>query len=297
MDKNKHALEEVFREAGFLENLFRTILVPSSQMEEVIKNEKIKAVTLTGSVPAGKAVAKTAGSVLKKTVMELGGSDPYLILEDADLKNAADTCATARLINGGQSCIAAKRFIVVEKIYDEFVHLFVQKMESKKMGDPFDEANHLGPQASVQLRDELHQQVQISVELGAKDLLGGKIPENEGAWYPPTVLSNVRKGMPAYDEELFGPVAAIIKAKDEYEAIYIANDSIFGLGAAVFTEDVRKGELIAKEKLQAGCCFVNAFVKSDPRLPFGGIKESGYGRELSSFGIREFVNIKSVYIG
>jgi succinate-semialdehyde dehydrogenase/glutarate-semialdehyde dehydrogenase len=291
------AIEEVFREAGFPDNLFRTILVPSSQMEGVIKNNKIKAVTLTGSVPAGKAVAKTAGSVLKKTVMELGGSDPYLILEDADLEKAADTCATARLINGGQSCIAAKRFIVVEKIYDEFVHLFVQKMESKKMGDPFDEANHLGPQASVQLRDELHQQVQKSIELGAKVLLGGKVPENEGAWYPPTVLSNVRKGMPAYDEELFGPVAAIIKAKDENEAIYIANDSFFGLGAAVFTEDVRKGELIAKEKLQAGCCFVNAFVKSDPRLPFGGIKESGYGRELSSFGIREFVNIKSVYIG
>ena len=290
------AIEEVFREAGFPENLFRTILVPSSQMEEVTKNEKIKAVTLTGSVPAGKAVAKTAASVLKKTVMELGGSDPYLLLEDADLEMAADTCVTARLINGGQSCIAAKRFIVVEKIYDEFINHFVQKMKSKKMGDPFDEANHLGPQASVQLRNELHQQIQKSVELGAKVLLGGKIPEIEGAWYPPTVLSNVKKGMPAYDEELFGPVAAIIKAKDENEAIDIANDSIFGLGAAVFTKDIKKGELIAKEWLQAGCCFVNTFVKSDPRLPFGGIKESGYGRELSSFGIREFVNIKSVYL-
>lgn len=290
------AIEEVFREAGFPENLFRAILVPSTQMEEVIKNKKIKAVTLTGSVPAGKAVAKTAGSVLKKTVMELGGSDPYLILEDADLEMASDTCAAARLINGGQSCIAAKRFIVVEKIYDEFVDLFVEKMKSKKMGDPFDEANHLGPQASVQLRNELHQQVEKSIELGAKVLLGGEIPENEGAWYPPTVLAEVKRGMPAYNEELFGPVAAIIKAKDENEAIEIANDSIFGLGAAVFTEDTKNGELIAKEKLQAGCCFVNAFVKSDPRLPFGGINESGYGRELSSFGIREFVNIKSVYL-
>ena len=290
------AIEEVFREAGFPENLFRTILVPSSQMEEVIKNEKVKAVTLTGSVPAGKAVAKTAGSVLKKTVMELGGSDPYVILEDADLEMAADTCVTARLINGGQSCIAAKRFVVVEKVYIEFEKLFVEKMKSKKMGDPFDESNHIGPQASVSLRDELHQQVEKSIVLGAKLLLGGKIPEIEGAWYPPTVLSNVKKGMPAYDEELFGPVAALIKAKDEAEAIQIANDSIFGLGAAVFTRDIKRGEKIAKEKLQAGCCFVNAFVKSDPRLPFGGIKESGYGRELSSFGIREFVNIKTVYI-
>lgn len=290
------AIEEVFHEAGFPENLFRTILVPSSQMEEVIKNEKIKAVTLTGSVPAGKSVAKTAGSVLKKTVMELGGSDPYVILEDADLEIAADTCVTARLINAGQSCIAAKRFIVVEKVYDSFEKLFVEKMKSKKMGDPFDESNHIGPQASVPLRDELHQQVEKSIEHGAKLLLGGKIPKIEGAWYPPTVLTNIKKGMPAYDEELFGPVAALIKATDEADAIQIANDSIFGLGAAIFTKDIKRGERIAKEKLQAGCCFVNAFVKSDPRLPFGGIKESGYGRELSSFGIREFVNIKTVYI-
>ena len=290
------AIEEVFREAGFPENLFRTILVPSSQMEKVIKNEKIKAVTLTGSVPAGKAVAKTAGSVLKKTVMELGGSDPYVILEDADLEMAADTCVTARFINGGQSCIAAKRFIVVEKVYDEFEKLFIEKMKSKKMGDPIDESNDIGPQASVPLRDELHQQVEKSIKLGAELLLGGKIPELKGAYYPPTVLSNVKKGMPAYDEELFGPVAALIKAKDESEAIKIANDTIFGLGAAVFTGDVARGEKIAKEKLHAGCCFVNAFVKSDPRLPFGGIKESGYGRELSVYGIREFVNIKSIYI-
>ena len=290
------AIEEVFREAGFPQNLFRTILLPSSQMEDVIKNDKIKAVTLTGSVPAGKAVAKTAGSVLKKTVMELGGSDPYVILEDADLEMAADTCVTARLINGGQSCIAAKRFIIVEKVYNEFEKLFVEKMKSKKMGYPFDESNYIGPQASIPLRDELHQQVEKSIELGAKLLLGGKIPEMKGAWYPPTVLTSVKKGMPAYDEELFGPVAALIKAKDEEEAIRIANDSIFGLGASVFTRDLKKGEMIAKEKIQAGCCFVNAFVKSDPRLPFGGIKESGYGRELSSFGIREFVNIKTVFV-
>jgi succinate-semialdehyde dehydrogenase/glutarate-semialdehyde dehydrogenase len=286
----------VFREAGFPEHLFRTILVPSSQMEDVIRNEKIKAVTLTGSVPAGKAVAKTAGSVLKKTVMELGGSDPYIILEDADLEMAAESCVTARLINGGQSCIAAKRFIAAEKIYDSFEKLFVEKMKLKKMGDPFDESNYIGPQASVPLRDELNQQVERSIELGAKLLHGGQIPEKEGAWYPPTVLSNVKKGMPAFDEELFGPVAALIRAKDEAEAIEIANDSIFGLGAAVFTQDLQRGEKIAKEKLKAGCCFVNAFVKSDPRLPFGGIKESGYGRELSSLGIREFTNIKTIYV-
>ena len=290
------AIEEVFREAGFPKNLFKTILVPSSEMESVIKNEKIKAVTLTGSVPAGKSVAKTAGLVLKKTVMELGGSDPYVILEDADLEMAVETCVTARLINGGQSCIAAKRFIIVEKIYNEFEKLFVEKMKSKKMGDPFDESSDLGPQASVSLRDDLHKQVEKSIKLGAELLLGGKIPDSKGAYYSPTVLSNVKKGMPAFNDELFGPVAALIKVKDENEAISSANDSIFGLGAAVFTKDIKRGEKIAKEKLQAGCCFVNAFVKSDPRLPFGGIKESGYGRELSAFGIREFVNVKTVYI-
>ncbi|MBT8391856.1 MAG: NAD-dependent succinate-semialdehyde dehydrogenase [Ignavibacteria bacterium] len=290
------AIEDVFRKAGFLDHIFRTILLPSSQMEKVIRNDKVKAVTLTGSVPAGKSVAKTAGSVLKKTVMELGGSDPYLILEDADLELAADTCVNSRLINGGQSCIAAKRFIAVEKIYNEFEKLFVEKMNSKNMGDPFDEQNDLGPQASLQLRDELHEQVKKSIEIGANLLLGGEIPERKGAFYPATVLSNIKKGMPAYDEELFGPVAALIKAKDLDDSLEIANNSSFGLGAAIFSSDANKAEKIAKEKLNAGSCFVNAFVKSDPRLPFGGIKESGYGRELSVFGIREFVNIKSVYV-
>jgi succinate-semialdehyde dehydrogenase/glutarate-semialdehyde dehydrogenase len=290
------AIEDVFIKAGFPENIFRAILVPSSQMENVIKNEKVKAVTLTGSVPAGKSVARTAGSVLKKTVMELGGSDPYIILEDADLEFAADTCVTSRLINGGQSCIAAKRFIVVERVYDEFEKLFIENMKLKKMGNPFEEQIDLGPQASVKLRDELHDQVTKSIEMGAKLLIGGKIPEVKGAFYPPTILTEVKKGMPAYNEELFGPVAALIKANDENDAIRIANDTIFGLGAAVFTSDKIRGEKIAREKLNAGCCFVNDFVKSDPRLPFGGIKESGYGRELSKFGIREFVNIKTVYI-
>ena len=290
------AIEEIFRKAGFPKNLFRTILLPSSQMDKVIKNEIIKAVTLTGSVPAGKAVAAIAGSVLKKTVLELGGSDPYIILKDADLQLAADNCTTARLINGGQSCIAAKRFIVVEKIYDEFEKLFINSMKIKKMGDPFDDTNDIGPQASKSLRDELHQQVLQSIEKGAKLLLGGVVPEGGGAYYPPTILSNVTKGMPAYDDELFGPVAALIKVKNEEEAIKVANDSVFGLGAAVFTKDEKSGGKIAKEKIIAGSCFVNTFVKSDPRLPFGGVNESGYGRELSYLGIREFVNIKTVYI-
>jgi len=290
------AIENIFIKAGFPENLFRTILVSSSQMDEVIKHKIIQAVTLTGSVPAGKAVAETAGSVLKKTVLELGGSDPYIVLEDADIQLAAQNCTTARLINGGQSCIAAKRFIVVEKIYDEFEKLFVKNMQNKKMGDPFIETNDIGPQASIVLRDELHQQVLHSIEKGAKLLLGGEIPAGEGAYYPPTILSNVTKGMPAYDEELFGPVAALIKVKDEEDAIKFANDSVFGLGAAIFTKDEKRGEKIAKEKIIAGSCFINAFVKSDPRLPFGGVNESGYGRELSYFGIREFVNIKTVYI-
>lgn len=289
------AIESIFREAGFPENLFRTLLIGTKQVSAVIEHPLVKAATLTGSTPAGKAVASTAGSVLKKTVLELGGSDPYVVLEDADLESTVDSCVTSRLINGGQSCIAAKRFIVVETVRKKFEELFVEKMKTKKMGDPLGSVD-LGPQARTDLRDELHQQVVRSVEKGARVLLGGTIPDGNGAYYPATVLTDVRKGMPAYDEELFGPVAAIISAKNEESAIEIANDSIFGLGAAVFTKDVKRGEKIAAEKLEAGCCFVNAFVKSDPRLPFGGIKESGYGRELASFGIREFVNIKTVYV-
>lgn len=290
------AIEDVFRKAGFPENLFRALLVTSKNVKEVIANEKVQAVTLTGSVPAGKSVASLSGSLIKKTVLELGGSDPYVILEDADLEKAALSCVTSRLINAGQSCIAAKRFIVVKSVYDEFEKLFFEIMSNKKMGDPLDVGNDLGPQASIALRDELHDQVLRSVKQGAEIILGGIIPETDGAFYPPTILRNVKPGMAAFDEELFGPVAALIKAEDESDAINLANKSIFGLGAAVFTKDLKRGERIAKEKLNAGCCFVNDFVKSDPRLPFGGIKESGYGRELSPFGIKEFVNIKTVYI-
>jgi len=290
------AIEAVFREAGFPEHCFTTLPVGSGQVSAIIENPLVAAVTLTGSTPAGRAVAKKAGEMLKKSVLELGGSDPYIVLEDADLEAAVSACVNSRLINSGQSCIAAKRFIVPQSIADEFERLYVGKMRVKKMGDPLEEDTEVGPQARRDLRDDLHRQVAESIKLGAKCLLGGEIPPGDGAFYPPTVLSAVREGMPAFDEELFGPAAAIIRVKDEAEAIRTANNSVFGLGAAIFTRDVERGERIAAEELEAGSCFVNAFVKSDPRLPFGGVKESGYGRELSHYGIKEFVNIKTVYV-
>jgi succinate-semialdehyde dehydrogenase/glutarate-semialdehyde dehydrogenase len=290
------AIEKIFKEAGFPENLFSSLLLSSKNVNSVIEDPLVAAVTLTGSVPAGRAVAQKAGEMLKKTVLELGGSDPYVILEDADLDMAVQTCVSSRLINSGQSCIAAKRFIVPEKIAETFIQKFVELMKSKKMGDPLHDDTDVGPQAQTSLRDDLHKQVVESIKKGAKCLLGGEIPGGDGAYYPATVLTDVKPGMPAFDEEMFGPVAAIITVPDEQQAIGMANNSIFGLGAAVFTRDIKRGEHIAATSLQAGCCFVNSFVKSDPRLPFGGIKQSGYGRELSHFGIKEFVNIKTVYI-
>ena len=290
------AIEDVFRQAGFPENIFQTLLIGGERVEKVIENPLVKAVTLTGSKPAGQAVAATAGRLLKKSVLELGGSDPYIVLEDADLDAAAAACAASRLLNSGQSCIAAKRFVVVEAVRQSFETLLVDQMRARKMGDPLVESVEIGPQARFDLRNDLHRQVRQSVEKGARCLLGGKLPDGPGAFYPPTVLTDVRKGMPAYDEETFGPVAAVIGVKDEKEAIRVANDTVFGLGAAVFTRDIARGERIAATALDAGSCFVNAFVKSDPRLPFGGIKESGYGRELSHYGIKEFVNIKTVYV-
>jgi succinate-semialdehyde dehydrogenase/glutarate-semialdehyde dehydrogenase len=253
-------------------------------------------VTLTGSGDAGRSVARKAGELLKKTVLELGGSDAYLVLEDADLEKAAEVCTKGRLINSGQSCIAAKRFLVVDKIRDRFVELFVERMRAARMGDPLDERTEVGPQARHDLRDALHGQVEASVAKGARCVLGGAVPEGRGAYYPPTVLVDVKTGMPAFDEELFGPVAAVIGVADEADAIATANDSVFGLGGAVITGDVERGERIAAERIEAGCVFVNEAVRSDARLPFGGIKESGYGRELSSYGIKEFVNIKTVFV-
>lgn len=289
-------IETIFRQAGFPANLFRTLVIGSRQVEAVIKNPLIRAVTLTGSTPAGKAVAAAAGSVLKKVVLELGGSDPYVILKDADLDLAVPACLTGRLLNTGQSCIAAKRFIVVESLKAEFEARIVAAMEAKSMGDPLAGPVDIGPMVNHQSRDELHGQVTASIEKGARLLIGGRIPASPGAFYPPTVLTDVKPGMAAFDEELFGPVAAIISARDEEDALTLANQTPFGLGTAVFTADSAHGEAIAATRLEAGSCFVNDFVRSDPRLPFGGIKESGYGRELSRLGMHEFVNIKTIYI-
>jgi succinate-semialdehyde dehydrogenase/glutarate-semialdehyde dehydrogenase len=291
------AIEDLFRDGGAPEGLFRALKVPSKRVESVLQHPLVRAATLTGSVPAGSAVAEAAGRLLKKTVLELGGSDPYVVLADADVEAAAKTCATSRLINSGQSCIAAKRFIVVDEVHDRFVDAFVTEMAAARLGDPMDEDTSVGPQAQTSLRDDLHDQVQRSVSHGAELVLGGEIPDRDGAWYPPTVLTGVRPDMAAATEETFGPVAAVLRARDEVHAIDLANDTSFGLGAAVFTQDLERGERIAAEELAAGCCFVNDFVASDPRLPFGGIKDSGYGRELSHLGIREFTNQKTVVVG
>ena len=290
------AIERLFIEAGLPEHLFRSLLVDVEHVDAIIENPHVRAVTLTGSARAGRAVASKAGEMLKKTVLELGGSDPYLILEDADFEAAVKTCAFARLFNAGQVCIAAKRIIVLNSQKEQMEEILVKEMESWTVGDPMNEETQIGPLARPDLRENLHRQVEESLAKGAKLLMGGVIPDGPGYFYPVTMLTDVTSGMPAYDEELFGPVAAIIGVEDEAEGIRVANDTSYGLGAAVFTGDLQKGEKIAVEKLEAGACFVNDFVRSDPRLPFGGIKDSGYGRELSVFGIREFVNIKTVYI-
>ena len=289
-------IEKLFLEAGFPKFTFSNLVIGSKKVSNVIKNSKISAVTLTGSTPAGKSVASLAGSLLKKTVLELGGNDPYVILEDADLDNAVKSCIAGRMLNAGQSCIAAKRFIVVQSCLKEFIDKVHNEIKKMKMGDPINPDINIGPMVNNIARDELHQQVLISIEKGAKLLFGGKIPQLDGAFYPPTLLVDVEPGMPAFDDELFGPVAVVISAKDQSHAIELANKTNFGLGAAIFTRDLDKGENIATKELEAGSCFVNDFVKSDPRLPFGGIKESGYGRELSEFGIQEFVNIKSIVV-
>jgi succinate-semialdehyde dehydrogenase/glutarate-semialdehyde dehydrogenase len=290
------AIEEVLHQAGVPRDLFRTLLLPSSEVEALIRDDNVAAVTLTGSVAAGRSVAAAAGSVLKKCVLELGGSDAYLVLEDADIPAAAKIAATARMVNGGQSCIAGKRFIVVRPVLEQFEEAMVEAMRSYEMGDPAKDGTRLGPMQSVKARDEIHRQVTESVQKDAKLLLGGLVPDRPGAWYPATVLTNVRPGQPAHDEEVFGPVAAIIAAEDEADAIRIANSSEFGLGSGVLTGDLDRGRRIAAEELEAGSSFVNENVRSDPRTPFGGVKHSGYGRECSAFGIREFTNIKTVHV-
>lgn len=289
------ALEEAFKKAGYPEGVFTNLNVESKDIKTIIEDKNIIAVTLTGSEPAGRSVAKIAGENLKKTVLELGGSDAYIVLEDVDLEKATDLATKGRLQNNGQTCIAAKRFIVLEEIYDDFLKLFTKKMKEAKMDEPTNEEAYYGPMARIDLRNEIHEQVEKTIQQGGKLVLGGKIPNRKGAYYPATILADLKPGMTAFDEELFGPVASVIKAKDENEAIELANNSTFGLGSGVLTGNSERGEKIALQ-LEAGNSFVNKLVASDPRLPFGGIKNSGYGRELSDYGIKEFVNTKSIWI-
>ncbi len=289
------AIEEVFRLAGMPEGVFRALMIRAGQVKSVIEDPRIHAVTLTGSEPAGRQVAATAGANLKKAVLELGGSDPFIVLEDADMELAVTNAISSRFLNTGQSCIAAKRFILVEAIADAFLARFKAGVEALKPGDPMDEATTLAPMARSDLRDELHQQVLDSIAAGAVAVTGCAPLEQPGAWYQPSILDAVVPGVRAYHEELFGPVAIIIRARDAEDALRIANDSPFGLGGSVWTADSDRGEALAR-RVESGVTFVNGMVKSDPRLPFGGIKHSGFGRELSHHGIREFVNTKTIWI-
>lgn len=290
------AIEHLFQEAGFPYKTFQSLLITSRKVENLISDKRIQAVTFTGSTPAGRNVAELCGRSLKKVVLELGGSDPYIILADADVAHAAEVCVKARMLNGGQSCISAKRFIVEEPVYEQFESLVLEKMSNIIMGDQLIETTELGPLARNNIRLDLQMQVNNSITKGARMLLGNDNPDLPGAFYPPTVLTDVKPGMPAYHEELFGPVVSLLKAKNETDAICIANDTTFGLGAAIFTANIEKGLAIAEMELEAGTCFVNDFVKSDPRLPFGGVKESGIGRELSYFGLHEFMNVKTIVV-
>lgn len=290
------AIEDVFRKAGFPEQTFRTLLIGARRVEGVIENRRVKAVALTGSDAAGRQVAATAGRMLKKTVLELGGSDPFIVLADADLAKAARVGVLARCLNSGQSCIAAKRFLVEEPVYSRFLELFVREMAALVIGDPLDEVTQVGPLARQDLVTELHAQVSDAVNQGATAILGGRPLESLGCYYPPTILTGVKPGMRAYHEELFGPVATVMAVRDADQALAVANDTPFGLGASIWTADSAKGTDLAA-RIEAGAVFVNGMVKSDPRLPFGGVKDSGYGRELAGFGIREFVNIQTVWVG
>lgn len=289
-------IEKLLRDAGLPKNIFRTLVIDTDEASRVIANPKIAAVTLTGSERAGMAVGSEAGKSLKKVVLELGGSDPYVILEDADLDLAVENCVASRLNNTGQVCIAAKRMIIVDAVYEKFKELVLKKIQDYKVGDPLHRDTKMGPMARDDLRAEVHKQVQASIQEGATCEAGGELPQDKGFYYPPTVLTAVKPGMAAFDEEIFGPVIALIYAKDEANAIELANNTKYGLAAAVFTQDIERGEKIAREKIRAGSCAVNTYVKSDPRLPFGGIKYSGYGRELSAEGIKAFMNVKTISI-
>ena len=289
------AIEKVFGDAGFPRGVFRTLMIRAAQTEQVIADARVHAVTLTGSEPAGRQVAAAAGTHLKKSVLELGGSDPFIVLDDADLGLTVRTALTSRFQNAGQSCIAAKRFIVVDDIADSFLAQFKCEVEALRPGDPRDDSTTLAPMARGDLRDELHSQVSDSIARGAVAVSGCAPLPGPGYYYAASILDHVMPGMPAYEQELFGPVAAVIRVRDEAEALAVANASRFGLGGSVWTQDSARGKRLARQ-VQCGACFVNGLVKSDPRLPFGGIKASGYGRELSHHGLREFVNAKTIWI-
>lgn len=290
------AIEEVFQESGFPPGVFRTLLASSGVMEDVIADERVRAVTLTGSDATGSKVAEAAGRTLKKTVLELGGSDPFIVLADADLQAAADVGVQARFQNTGQSCIAAKRFIVEASVAEEYERRYVEAASRLRVGDPLQPETQVGPLARADLVDQLERQVRASVDQGARLLTGGQRLDGPGYFFAPTVLADVTPTMPAHREETFGPVAALMRARDAATAVAMANDTPFGLGAAIWTGDVERGQQLARQ-IEAGSVFINGMVASDPRLPFGGVKRSGYGRELSDFGIHEFVNIKTVWIG
>ncbi|QOD60783.1 NAD-dependent succinate-semialdehyde dehydrogenase [Polaribacter haliotis] len=287
-------LEKIFKEAGLPKDLFKVLIIEHEQSNKVIEHNLVRGVTLTGSSKAGKKVGEKATTELKKVVLELGSNDAYIVLEDADLELAVEKCVRGRIYNNGETCIAAKRFVVVDAVYDEFKKAFVKAMKDVKVGNPMDSKFDMGPMAREDLRETLHEQVEESVKKGAEILCGGEIPEGKGFYYPVTVLENVKSGQPAYDDELFGPVASLIKAKDENDAMRIANDSRFGLGGGIFSKDEKKATKLAQKYFDTGMVFINSFGIADPAMPFGGVKDSGFGREHGGFGIREFVNIKSI---
>ena len=289
-------LEKIYLEAGLPENLFKVLLISHDQSDKVIENKLVRGVTLTGSPKAGEIIGEKAGKALKKTVLELGSNDAYIVLDDADIELAVKTCVQGRIYNNGETCVAAKRFIVVDKVYDKFRDAFVKQMDAIKVGDPTKEDSDLGPMAREDLRKELHEQVEESVKKGAKILCGGKLPEGDGYYYPATVLENLEPGQPAYDDELFGPVASLIRAKDTDDAMRIANASRFGLGGGIFSKDEKKAIKLAQMHFDTGMVFINSFGLAKPNMPFGGVKDSGYGREHGGFGLKEFVNAKAVML-
>ncbi|WP_432410637.1 NAD-dependent succinate-semialdehyde dehydrogenase [Rasiella sp. SM2506] len=289
-------LKEIFEDAGLPKDLFTVLIINHQQSDDVIANKFVRGVTLTGSDGAGKVVAQQAAKNLKKTVLELGSNDAYLVLDDADIKLAAETCVQGRTYNNGETCVAAKRFVVVESVYEEFKKAFVKGMKQVEAGDPTKKETAMGPMVTNEMRDKLHKQLEESVEKGAEILTGGKIPKGKGFYYPATVLGNVQPGQPAYEEEFFGPVASLIKAKDNKDAMRIANDSRFGLGGGIFSKNEKKAIELAQKHFDTGMVFINSFGLAEPNMPFGGVKDSGYGREHGGFGIKEFVNAKAVMI-